>query len=122
MVFLAPLLGILLYFGPTLDTCAPGNAILTTLTNSPRPSAMAVTGILGFRGAAQAGYKRLLCERVVSGLERAKANGVRLGRKPVAPITVKQIHELRAKGLTQTAIAKKVGVSQAKVSQILKGV
>jgi predicted transcriptional regulator len=59
---------------------------------------------------------------VVSGLERAKANGVRLGRKPVAPITVKQIHELRAKGLTQTAIAKKVGVSQAKVSQILKGV
>ena len=61
-------------------------------------------------------------ERVVSGLERAKANGVRLGRKPVAPITVKQIHELRAKGLTQTAIAKKVGVSQAKISQILKGV
>jgi putative DNA-invertase from lambdoid prophage Rac len=66
--------------------------------------------------------QEIIRERVISGLERAKANGVRFGKKPVAPIVVKQIHELRSKGMTQTAISKKVGVSQAKVSQILKGV
>ncbi|MGY9056813.1 MAG: hypothetical protein ACKVGZ_14640, partial [Alphaproteobacteria bacterium] len=31
--FLAPLLAILIDLDSTLDTCAPGNAILTTLTN-----------------------------------------------------------------------------------------
>jgi DNA invertase Pin-like site-specific DNA recombinase len=83
------------------------------------PAGKALFGMLGIFAEFE---REIIRERVVSGLERAKANGVRLGRKPVAPITVKQIHELRAKGLTQTAISKKVGVSQAKVSQILKGV
>ena len=40
--------------------------------------------------------------------------------KAAAPIVVKQIHELWSNGMTQTAISKKVGVSQAKVSSILK--
>ena len=49
--------------------------------------------------------QEIIRERVISGLERANANWVRFGKKPVAPIVVKQIHELRSKGMTQTAIA-----------------
>ena len=64
--------------------------------------------------------QEIIRERVISSLERAKANGVRLGRKPVAPIVVKQIHELRSKGMTQTVNSNKGRVSQTKVCSILK--
>jgi hypothetical protein len=40
--------------------------------------------------------------------------------KALAPIVVKQIHELRSKIMTQTVNSNKGGVSQAKVSSILK--
>ena len=40
--------------------------------------------------------------------------------KALAPIVVKQIHELRSKVMTQTVNSNKVGVLQAKVSSILK--
>ena len=40
--------------------------------------------------------------------------------KALAPIVVKQIHELRSKVMTQTVNSNKGVVSQAKVSSILK--
>jgi tryptophan 2,3-dioxygenase len=40
--------------------------------------------------------------------------------KALAPIVVKRIHELRSKIMTQTVNSNKGGVSQAKVSSILK--
>ena len=83
-------------------------------------STTAGKALFGMLGIFAEFEREIIRERVVSGLERAKAKGTRLGRKPVAPIVVKQVLELRTKGLTQTAIAKKVGISQAKISQILK--
>ena len=81
------------------------------------PAGKALFGMLGIFAEFE---REIIRERVVSGLDRAKANGVRLGRKPVAPIIVKKVKELRATGMTQTAIAKSVGISQAKVSALLK--
>lgn len=66
--------------------------------------------------------REVIRERVISGLEKAKRDGKRLGRKPVAPITAKQVVQLRSDGLTQRAIAKKVGLSVGKVCQILQDV
>ena len=81
------------------------------------PAGKALFGMLGIFAEFE---REIISDRVVSGLERAKSNGVRLGRKPVAPIIVKKVKELRATGMTQTAIAKSVGISQAKVSALLK--
>jgi DNA invertase Pin-like site-specific DNA recombinase len=54
------------------------------------PAGKALFGMLGIFAEFE---KEIISERVVSGLDRAKANGVRLGRKPVAPITVKKVKE-----------------------------
>jgi len=81
------------------------------------PAGQALFGMLGVFSTFE---REIIRERVISGLERAKAKGVKLGRKPIPPIKIKQVQKLRLEGHTQTAIAKKVGITQAKVSQILK--
>ena len=58
-------------------------------------------------------------ERVVSGLERAKANGKKLGRKGLADITRKQILAARSQGYSYRKVAKKVGVSLASVARVV---
>ena len=59
--------------------------------------------------------RSMVQERVKAGLERAKANGKRLGRPPVPPIQIEKMRKLRNEGVTLTAIAKRVGVSVGKV-------
>ena len=61
--------------------------------------------------------RSMVQERVKAGLERARANGKRLGRPPVPPIQIEKMRKLRAEGMTLTAIAKKTGVSVGKVHQ-----
>jgi len=81
------------------------------------PSGEALFGML----AVFASFERsMITARVKSGLERAKKEGKKLGRPSVRPYIKKEIVELKEKGWKQTDIAKKVGVSQAKVSLILK--
>jgi len=83
-------------------------------------STAAGQALFGMLGVFSTFEREIIRERVISGLERAKAKGVKLGRKPIPPIKIKEVHKLRSDGLTQTAIAKRVGITQAKVSQILK--
>ena len=83
-------------------------------------STAAGQALFGMLGVFSTFEREIIRERVISGLERAKAKGVKLGRKPIPPIKIKQVQKLRLEGHTQTAIAKKVGITQAKVSQILK--
>ena len=64
--------------------------------------------------------RSMIQERVKAGLARAKAQGKRLGRVPIPPITIRRIKELRASGLPLTAIGKKVGVSVGKVHSVCK--
>jgi len=63
-------------------------------------------------------YEReIIKERVSSGLQRARDNGVKLGRKPLAPITAKQIKERRDKGESVRKIAKALNISISSVSR-----
>ena len=61
--------------------------------------------------------RSMVRERVMAGLERARAQGKRLGRPPVPPILINKMKRMREEGMTLTAIAKKVGVSVGKVHQ-----
>ncbi len=58
--------------------------------------------------------RSLICERVVMGLQRAKAQGKRLGR-PAAAIDPAEVHTLREQGMSFRAIARQLGVSHPTV-------
>ena len=58
--------------------------------------------------------RSMIQERVKAGLARAKAQGKKLGRPTVPPITVRKIQNLRASGLSLRAISKRTGVSVGK--------
>jgi DNA invertase Pin-like site-specific DNA recombinase len=64
--------------------------------------------------------REIIRDRVVAGIEKAKSKGTRLGRPSVAPITKKHVIQMNKIGWSQTRIAKKLYISQAKVSLILK--
>ena len=56
----------------------------------------------------------LIRERVAMGLQRAKAQGKRLGR-PTAAIDPAEVHRLREQGMSFRAIARQLGVSHPTV-------
>jgi len=64
----------------------------------------------------------LISERVKAGMERARAEGKRIGRAPVAEATKRKIRSLkkRHKSLSVRAIAAEVGVSVGTVANSLK--
>ena len=64
----------------------------------------------------------IIRERVNAGLARARANGVRLGRRRVKPSVEAQIVELRAKGNGILKIGKKLGVGTSVVQRVFKEV
>ena len=83
-------------------------------------STAAGQALFGMLGVFATFEREIIRERVISGLEQAKAKGKRLGRPPVAPITAKKVISLSKEGLSQRSIAKRVGLSQTKVNRILK--
>ncbi|WP_417463570.1 recombinase family protein [Kordiimonas sp.] len=62
----------------------------------------------------------MIAERVKAGLERAKAQGKRLGRAPVSAIKRREITEKRAEGLSYRATAEACGVALSTVYKVLK--
>ena len=64
----------------------------------------------------------IIRERVNAGLARARANGVRLGRRRVKPSVEAQIVELRAKGNGILKIGKKLGIGTSVVQRVFKEV
>jgi DNA invertase Pin-like site-specific DNA recombinase len=64
----------------------------------------------------------IIRERVNAGLARARANGVRLGRRRVKPAVEAQIVELRAKGNGILKIGKKLGIGTSVVQRVFKEV
>jgi len=58
--------------------------------------------------------RSLIRERVVMGLQRAKAQGKRIGR-PAAAIDSAEVHRLREQGMSFRAIARQLGVSHPTV-------
>jgi len=65
--------------------------------------------------------RSLIKERVLMGLDRARAQGTRLGR-PRATVDAEEAQCLRAQGLTFQAIGKQLGVSRTTISEVLKKV
>ena len=59
--------------------------------------------------------KMLIASRVVAGVERARAKGVRIGRPPVAPIRLDRVRKALRDGQSIRAVAKATGVSTATV-------
>ena len=63
--------------------------------------------------------RSLIVDRVKAGLAHAREKGIKLGREPVSLRVREQVTLLRGQKMTQMEIARKIGISQAKVSQIL---
>jgi len=80
------------------------------------------TGILLFQvvGAIAEFERSLIRERIALGLERARAQGKRIGR-PAARLDYDELQALREKGLSYRAIAKRCGVSHPTVMALLNG-
>ncbi|HJN24650.1 MAG TPA: recombinase family protein [Rhodospirillales bacterium] len=55
--------------------------------------------------------RSIIQQRVKAGLERAKAKGVRLGRKPLSDQTKTKIVSMHSTGMTMAKIANELGVS-----------
>jgi DNA invertase Pin-like site-specific DNA recombinase len=61
----------------------------------------------------------IIRERVNAGLARARANGTKLGRRPVKPAVEARIRQLRAKGDGILKIGKKLGVGTSVVQRVV---
>ena len=64
--------------------------------------------------------RSLITSRVNAGLDRARAKGVRLGRRPIAPITVHQVQASLTEGMSYRKVAEKHNISLGKVAEIAK--
>ena len=60
-----------------------------------------------------------MLERQRFGIEAARANGKYKGRKPTAMSQRERIKALDAEGMTRTAIAVKLGISERSVYRVL---
>jgi DNA invertase Pin-like site-specific DNA recombinase len=76
------------------------------------------TALFQMMGVFSQWERSMIQERVKAGLARAKAQGKKLGRPTVPPITIRKIQNLRASGLSLRAISKRTGVSVGKVHAV----
>ena len=66
--------------------------------------------------------RSLIRERVVMGINRAKAKGKRLGRPRGSKASQRKIRKLKGEGLSVRYIAHQLNVSKSTVSRLLKTV
>jgi DNA invertase Pin-like site-specific DNA recombinase len=64
----------------------------------------------------------IIRERVNAGLARARANGTKLGRRPVKPAVEARIRQLRARGDGILKISKKLGIGTSVVQRVVGAV
>ena len=80
------------------------------------PSGRAMFRMLGVFAEFERGIIR---ERVNAGLARAKANGIKLGRRPVKPAVEARIRQLRAKGMGILKIGRTLGIGTSVVQRVV---
>jgi DNA invertase Pin-like site-specific DNA recombinase len=61
----------------------------------------------------------IIRERINAGLARARANGTKLGRRPVKPAVEARIHQLRANGDGILKIGRKLGIGTSVVQRVV---
>jgi len=74
--------------------------------------------LMGFLAVIAEFERELIRERTLAGLERARSNGVRLGR-PQVEIDLDKLVGLRTRGLSQASIAKRMGIGRGTVQRAL---
>ncbi len=104
----------------TLEELRNLNVIFVSLTESldfSTPSGRAMAGML----STFAEFERdMIRERVIAGIANARARGQRHGRPKTAALKIDKIKALRAEGLNNSQIAKKLKISRASVIGLLK--
>jgi DNA invertase Pin-like site-specific DNA recombinase len=80
------------------------------------PSGRAMFQMCGVFAEFERGMIR---ERVNAGLARARANGTKLGRRPVKPAVEARIRELRAKGEGILKIGRTLGIGTSVVQRVV---
>jgi len=66
--------------------------------------------------------RSLIRERVVMGLQRARAQGKRLGRPRGSKASVRKIQRLKGQGLSIRQIASEMNISKSTISRLLNTV
>ncbi len=64
--------------------------------------------------------REMIRERVIAGLERAKAKGVKLGRRSISQDRVRKIKQLREQGWGMNRISRELSVGSATVQKICR--
>ncbi|MFZ1517675.1 MAG: recombinase family protein [Ignavibacteriaceae bacterium] len=86
-----------------VDTSTPAGKILFTMIS------------------AFAEFERsIIRERVIAGMEKAKARGARIGRPRIPPFTKQKVIMLQERGLTYKEIIKQVKISKSAYYEIIK--
>ncbi len=75
--------------------------------------------IVSLLGALARQERIRLSERTVAGLQRAKANGKRLGRPLTSPEVIAEAKGLRNAGLSYGDLAKRLGISRTRAHQLV---
>lgn len=76
-----------------------------------------MAGILAVLAAFERGILR---ERVKSGIAQAQKQGKRHGRPPIVAYRAGEVRSLYAEGLSQSAVARRVGISRTSVRRFLE--
>ena len=99
-----------------LDALGVGYISLTEALDLSTPTGRAMTGLL----AVFAEFEReLMQERIKAGIVHSRKNGKPHGRPKTAALKTSQIQKLKLKGLSHSAIARKLKTSRTSRSQIV---
>jgi DNA invertase Pin-like site-specific DNA recombinase len=101
-----------------LNLLQKNNVDFVSVTEAVDTTTPAGKMVLTFLAAVAEFEREIIRERVLCGLERAKLNGIKLGR-PRAGFDVNEALKLRNKGLSWSKLAKKTGVSSATLRRTL---
>jgi DNA invertase Pin-like site-specific DNA recombinase len=88
-----------------IDTSTPAGKILFTM----------ISAFAEFERA-------IIRERVIAGMEKAKAKGARIGRPKIPPFTIEKVLEMRGRGSNYKEIIKKLKISKSAYYKILQAV
>ena len=88
-----------------VDTSTPAGKILFTM----------ISAFAEFERA-------IIRERVIAGMEKAKARGARIGRPKIPPFTIEKVLEMKEQGRSYKEITKKLKISKSAYYKILQAV
>ena len=88
-----------------IDTSTPAGKILFTM----------ISAFAEFERA-------IIRERVIAGMEKAKAKGARIGRPKIPPFTIEKVLEMKEQGRSYKEITKKLKISKSAYYKILQAV